>query len=214
METSARSGHAARFAWVVVALSALWAITVIAGPTDNAAPAAKGSAAIASISPDPPITSRAAALGADDDPRLPTPEAVPAPEVVRPVSVLGRIQIPTIGLDANLFDQITTASIDLGPSHWPGSAPIGGIGNAIIAGHRVTHSAPFHDLDRLRAGDPITLMDSGGTAYTYTVTESFVVSPDSLWITDQTPERTLTLFTCHPLHSAEQRLVIRAALTS
>ncbi|MEP6623182.1 MAG: class E sortase [Acidimicrobiia bacterium] len=141
-----------------------------------------------------------------------TPEDVPDPSVIRPISIVGRIQIPKIGLDAELRDQITQQSIDLGPSHWPGTALPGGYGNAVIAGHRNSHTAPFHDTASLTVGDAITLVDAAGRAFTYHVTEMFVVDPSAVWITEQKPGHTLTLFTCHPLGSSAQRLVIRATL--
>jgi sortase A len=143
---------------------------------------------------------------------LPTPEDVPDPSVIRPIGFVGRIQIPKIGLDAELRDQITQQSIDLGPSHWPGTAMPGGYGNAVIAGHRNSHTAPFHDAANLVTGDPITLVDALGRSFTYHVTEMFVVDPTAMWITEQTPGHTLTIFTCHPLGSSAQRLVIRATL--
>ncbi len=146
------------------------------------------------------------------DTTLLTPEDVPDPSVIRPIAIIGRIQIPKIGLDAELRDQITQQSIDLGPSHWPGTATPGGYGNAVIAGHRNSHTAPFHDTANLVAGDAITLVDAAGHAFTYHVTEMFVVQPSAIWITEQTPGHTLTLFTCHPLGSSAQRLVIRATL--
>ena len=141
------------------------------------------------------------------------PADVPAPDIILPVQVMGRIRIPKIGLDTDLRDQITQESIDLGPSHWPGTAAPGGFGNAVIAGHRNSHSAPFHDVGNLRPGDFVDLVDGGGQVFHYVVTEMFVVTPDAVWITEQTPGRTLTLFTCHPLGSAAERLVIRATLT-
>lgn len=140
------------------------------------------------------------------------PADVPARDVILPIQVMGRIRIPKIGLDTELRDQITQESIDLGPSHWPGTAAPGGFGNAVIAGHRNSHSAPFHDVGNLAPGDTIDLVDAGGQVFHYVVSETFVVTPDAVWITEQTPGRTLTLFTCHPLGSAAQRLVIRAAL--
>lgn len=148
-----------------------------------------------------------------EDTTLQTPEDVPDPSVRRPISVIGRIGIPTIGVYADLRDQITQESIDLGPSHWPGTAGPGGFGNAVIAGHRSSHSAPFHDLGNLTPGDPIVLTDTAGRQFVYKVTELFVVKPDAMWIADQTAGHTLTLFTCHPIGSAAERLVVRAALT-
>ena len=148
-----------------------------------------------------------------EDTTLRQPADVPDPSVRLPITTVGRIQIPKIGLDAELRDQITQESIDLGPSHWPGTADAGGFGNAVIAGHRNSHSAPFHDLANLQLGDTITLVDGLGISYHYTVTEKFVVEPTAMWITDQTPGHTMTIFTCHPLGSSSQRLVVRATLT-
>ena len=147
-----------------------------------------------------------------EDTTLRQPVDVPDPSVRLPIAVMGRIQIPKIGLDADLRDQITQESIDLGPSHWPGTSDPGGFGNAVIAGHRNSHSAPFHDLANLQTGDTITLVGGFGITYHYTVTEMFVVAPTAMWITEQTPGRTLTIFTCHPLGSSSQRLVVRATL--
>jgi LPXTG-site transpeptidase (sortase) family protein len=147
-----------------------------------------------------------------EDTTLHTPEHVPDPWVRRPIQLIGRIRIPTIGLDTELRDQITQESIDLGPSHWPGTAAPGGFGNAVIAGHRSSHSAPFHDLANLHAGDPIIVADTTGRSFTYSVTEMFVVGPDALWIAQQTPGHTLTIVTCHPIGSAAERLVVRATL--
>ncbi len=146
------------------------------------------------------------------DTTLLVPEDVPDPSVRRPIQIIGRIQIPKIGVDTDLRDQITQESIDLGPSHWPGTAAPGGYGNAVIAGHRSSHSAPFHDLGALVAGDAVALSDQAGHVFTYHVTEMFVVNPDAMWIVDQKPGRTLTIFTCHPIGSSAQRLVVRANL--
>ena len=147
-----------------------------------------------------------------EDTTLLNPEDVPDPSVTRPIQIIGRIQIPKIGLDVELRDQITQQSIDLGPSHWPGTAGPGGYGNAVIAGHRNSHSAPFHDAGNLAPGDTITLVAASGARFNYTITETFVVDPSAMWITEQKPGHTLTLFTCHPLGSSSQRLVVRATL--
>ncbi len=148
-----------------------------------------------------------------EDTTLLSPEDVPEPQAILPIQLIGRIQIPKIGLDTDLRDQITQESIDLGPSHWPGTAGPGGFGNAVIAGHRNSHTAPFHDLGNLAPSDTIILV-TGDHTLTYTVTELFVVAPDAVWITEQTPGHNLTLFTCHPLGQSSQRLVVRATLAA
>ena len=147
-----------------------------------------------------------------EDTTLRQPVDVPDPSARLPIATIGRIRIPKIGLDTELRDQITQESIDLGPSHWPGTADSGSFGNAVIAGHRNSHSAPFRDLANLQTGDTITLVGGFGTSYHYTVTEMFVVAPTAMWITEQAPGHTLTIFTCNPLGSSSQRLVVRATL--
>jgi sortase A len=159
-----------------------------------------------------PVPPPAVAPQSVEDTTLHTPEDVPDPSVRRPIQIIGRIQIPKIGLDTELRDQITQESIDLGPSHWPGTAAPGGFGNAVVAGHRNSYSAPFHDFAALRTGDAVVLVDASGRAFTYRITEMFVVNPDAIWITEQTAGHNLTLFTCHPIGSAAQRLVVRATL--
>src|SRR5688500_3127833 len=54
-----------------------------------------------------------------------------APE---PAVVIGTIEIPKLGLAVPLNQGISLHSIDRGPSHWPGTALPGRVGNAVIAG--------------------------------------------------------------------------------
>lgn len=147
-----------------------------------------------------------------EDTTLLQPVDVPAPGVTAPIQVIGRIRIPKLRVDVELRDQITQESIDIGPSHWPGTAAPGGFGNAVIAGHRNSHSAPFRDLGNLGVGDTIELVTAAGRTFSYAITETFVVDPSAMWITEQSPGHTLTLFTCHPLGSSSQRLVVHATL--
>ncbi|MGH9231164.1 MAG: class E sortase [Acidimicrobiales bacterium] len=139
---------------------------------------------------------------------LPNPEAAPADEYApTPDVVHGTLALPSIGVQQDLHEGVTLTAIDRGPSHWPGTAMPGEIGNVVVAGHRVTHTQPFRDLDLLRPGDPLvfTLTDGGRWAYELTGTE--IVAPDAMHIVEQTPEPTATLFACHPKGSAAQRIV-------
>jgi sortase A len=143
-----------------------------------------------------------------------TPIDVPAdPYAKEAIVELGRIAIPKLGLDHKLMNGVTLNNIDQGPSHWPGSAYPGQVGNTVIAGHRVTHSHPFRNLDQLVVGDTI-IVTARGMKATYAVTETFVVFPNQMQIVDQTTTPILTLFACHPPHSAKQRIVVRGALVA
>jgi sortase A len=143
---------------------------------------------------------------------LPTPEPVPAAyDSSRPGAPIGRIRIPAVGVDEVLYDQVTALSIDKGPSHWPGTAMPGQLGNVVIAGHRTSHRSPFLRLGELRPGDDIVFVIGDGT-WTYKVTASEVVSPKALDIVNQHEVSEATLFTCHPPGSGSERLVIHALL--
>ena len=130
-----------------------------------------------------------------------------------PVAEIGSIEIPKIGLSTSLYEGIWLTVLDVGPGHWPGTALPGGYGNAVVAGHRVTHSEPFRHIDELVAGDTIVLADATGR-YTYAVTGSEVVTPDTVDIVTQRPGHTVTLFACHPPGSAAYRYVVFGTLIS
>lgn len=128
-----------------------------------------------------------------------------------PVPAFGMIEIPKIGLVHPIFEGFEESQIHWGPGHWPGSALPGTRGNAVFAGHRVTHTRPFLDIDLLTPGDQITFRTNDGTSI-YEVTEHLIVTPDATWIAQPTPEATVTLFACHPKRSAKQRYVVRGKL--
>jgi sortase A len=130
-----------------------------------------------------------------------------------PVVEIGSIEVPRIGLSASLYEGIWLTVLDVGPGHWRGSAGPGGYGNAVVAGHRVSHSAPFRRIDELVAGDTIVLADATGR-YTYEVTGSEVVTPEAVDIVTQRPGHTVTLFACHPPGSAAYRYVVFGRLVS
>jgi len=113
-----------------------------------------------------------------------------------------------------LHEGVTLTAIDRGPSHWPGTALPGQLGNVVVAGHRTTHSKPFYDLDRLVPGDPLVFTMNDGTVWTYELTSTEIVTPDAMHIVDQTPEHRATLFACHPKGSARERIVAHFRLVS
>jgi len=146
-------------------------------------------------------------------PPLPVPAPLPDQWGTRALVEIGRIQIPKTGVDQTVREGIEQMVIDQGPAHWPGTAAFGGWGNVVLAGHRSTHTEPFLRNAELVPGDEILLSDSTGT-YRYAVSSVEVVPASALWIADQHPGRALTIFTCHPIGSSAERLVVHAELTS
>lgn len=144
--------------------------------------------------------------------QLPVRENAPSnPRENVPVVAIGTVVIPAIGLRHTVYQGIWLTVIDHGPGHWPGTAMPGQLGNAVFPGHRVTHSHPFIDLDRLHPGDEIRMEMHYGT-FTYRVRDTVIVRPTDMWVTDQHQRGELTLIACHPKHSARQRIVVRADL--
>jgi LPXTG-site transpeptidase (sortase) family protein len=144
---------------------------------------------------------------------LPTNAPPPSdPWVRRTPTEIGRIMIPAIGVNQPVFEGVDQAAFAHGVGHWPGSAAPGGWGNAVFGGHRTTQTHPFLDTDKLHAGDHVTFVMQNGWTFVYSVTRVFVVPQTALWIADQKPGRTLTMFTCNPKGSATQRLVTSGKL--
>ncbi|MFM8529807.1 MAG: sortase [Ilumatobacteraceae bacterium] len=138
---------------------------------------------------------------------LPRPENVPPPNSSVPLNQIGTMEIPKIAITKPMFEGVTMPTLDKGPGHWPGTAMPGKLGNVVVAGHRVSHDHPFRDLHKLKPGDEIVYNIDGGR-YVYLVRETKIVYPDALWIVEQTPEKTTTLFACHPKGSTKQRIVV------
>ena len=120
---------------------------------------------------------------------------------------IGRIEIPRMKLDTTMVEGVSLPTLDNGPGHWPGTAMPGHLGNVVIAGHRVSGPKPFYDIDKLQPGDPVTFVVDGGR-YVYTVRETKIVKPNAMWILSQHPEKTATLFACHPKGSTRFRIVV------
>ncbi len=137
---------------------------------------------------------------------IPTPP--PAERAPEPLVKVGEIQIPRIGLVHPIYEGVSLTVVDHGPGHWPGSALPGQLGNTVFAGHRVTHSHPFRNVDQLVPGDEVIFKTADGEFH-YKVTKTEIVNAKDTWIVTPTPDATMTLFACHPPGSAKQRIVIR-----
>ena len=146
---------------------------------------------------------------------LPVPERAPSnPRAATPRVQHGQLEIPSIGLSQPFFEGVTLTSIDRGPSHWPGSAMPGELGNVVIAGHRTTHSRPFWDLDRVQPGDELIFTMLDGDRFVYTLDRLEIVPASGIHIIDQGYAYTATLFGCHPKGSARYRIVGHFSLAS
>jgi sortase A len=126
---------------------------------------------------------------------------------------IGRIRIPSIGVNMVVVQGTDESALMNGPGHYPATPLPGADGTVGIAGHRTTYLAPFRHLDDVHAGDRITLSMPYGT-FGYRVERIRIVPSDALWITDRVGYDRLVLSACHPLYSATHRIVAFARLVS
>lgn len=139
--------------------------------------------------------------------------APPAPRAVKNLVTMGRLRIPRLGLDAIVYEGDTLDVIDHGPGHYPSSPLPGRKGNVVIAGHRVTKTRPFRNLDTLQPGDQaIFNLPDGEHVYEFTGHE--IVTPDRVDVVAQTSDYRATMFACHPPGSAKFRIVAYWKLVS
>jgi sortase A len=124
---------------------------------------------------------------------------------------LGRIRMRSIGVNSVVVAGTDTASLRLGPGHYPGTPLPGSPGTVAIAGHRTTYGAPFRHVDKLARGDRIELKMPYGT-FTYAVDHRRIVLPTATWVTRRVGHDQLILSACHPPYSAAKRIVVFARL--
>ncbi len=124
--------------------------------------------------------------------------------------VLGRIEIPRIGVSAIVREGDDDATLALAVGHVPGTARPGERGNMVFAGHR---DSLFRALRHIRVDDVIHVRTLGG-GYTYRVDSTEVVKPRETRVLGPTADAVLTLVTCYPfgyLGRAPDRFVVRAS---
>ena len=136
-----------------------------------------------------------------------------------------RLRIPSLDLRTMVVEGVGIDDLRKGPGHypecrrgferpfctdfeemWPGEN-----GRVIVSGHRTTYGAPFYNLNQLKPGDEV-ITDTDWGNFTYEVTKSEIVRPDSLAIAIQKDRAEIVLTTCNPRFSAAQRLIVYARL--
>lgn len=70
---------------------------------------------------------------------------------------IGRLEIPSIGLDKVVLQGTQTGTLQRGPGHYPETPFPGEKGTVGIAGHRTTYQAPFRNINEISDGDEIRL---------------------------------------------------------
>lgn len=142
-------------------------------------------------------------------PQTEPPPAPQAPPEVAAGDLIGRIEIPRLGLSAVVVEGIGRRDLRRAVGHIPGTALPGQPGNAAIAGHRDTFFRPLKDI----AVDDVILLTTQWGEFRYRVVWSQMTTPDDVAVLDPTPNDALTLVTCYPFYyvgPAPDRFIVRA----
>jgi sortase A len=124
---------------------------------------------------------------------------------------VGRLRVPRLGLNIVVVDGTDDHSLKQGPgldrrTYMPGEGQL-----VYIAGHRTTYLAPFAHIERMKAGDPISLEVPYGT-FRYRVFKHRVVDSGELAVLRSHGQEIVELQACHPRFFASQRYIVYARL--
>lgn len=126
--------------------------------------------------------------------------------------ISGIIEIPNIKVSAAILEGTDDKALKYSVGHYPETAQPGEVGNCVLLGHRnYLYGHFFRRLDELEKGDEI-IIKKDENIYTYIVSESFVVSPEDVWVLDQTSGSIITMITCTPIGTYTDRLIVRGVL--
>lgn len=151
---------------------------------------------------------------------------------------IANLYIPRLGSDYRftIVQGVDDASLEKGPGHYPTTQLPGQVGNFAVAGHRVGKGEPFLNLDQLRPGDAV-VVETESTWFVYRVKGDVstgdlsapgtdgvpgreIVAPTDVGVVDPVPsqpsvkptEALMTMTTCHPKFTADQRMIVHAVL--
>ena len=119
---------------------------------------------------------------------------------------IGRIIVPRLGLKMVFVNGTDTSTLEKGPgrqlsTYMPGEGKL-----IYIAGHRTTYLAPFSAIDKLRAGDSVTLEVPYGT-FQYKITGHTIVAANDLAVLKSHGREVVALQACHPRFFASERYI-------
>jgi sortase A len=137
-----------------------------------------------------------------------TPQPIPTPGPGQPT----RLQIPAIGVDAQIVPGDSWDQLKKGVGHHIGSANPGERGNLVLSAHNDVFGEIFRHLDQLQPGDEI-LLYSGSQRYRYTISERRLVAPTQVDVMASTNEPAVTLISCYPYLIDNQRIVVFGQLS-
>ncbi|MFD0586409.1 class D sortase [Paenibacillus sp. GCM10027627] len=142
------------------------------------------------------------------------PSAAPEPTQEAPkLNAIATIKIPSIKLKLPVLEGATQKNMKYAAAHLKETTPIGGVGNAAIAAHRMRAKGKlFNRLNEVKVGDKIVI-DTKAKTFTYTVTKVSIVEPTDVSVLNYNKtDKRLTLITCDPVVNPTHRLIVHAEM--
>ena len=136
--------------------------------------------------------------------------------VSQPITPGYWLNIPRLDMHTQIYTGMSISELNKGVWLIPSTSTPDNGSNTVVAGHRFTYTNPqgiFYYLDKVQLDDRITV-DWLGTEYTYKVVNIEVVPPTEISVQNPTQTARFTLYTCTPLLTAKDRLVVQADLIS
>ena len=134
-----------------------------------------------------------------------------------------KLSIPSIQVDVPVIENINwqnpneyLEALRRGAIHFKNTSLPNQGGNIVVSAHSFgnenyagSYDSIFEDLDRLNENDLIYVRYQNKN-YTYKVIEKKIVEPQDLSVIEDSKEEFLTLITCYPVGTIDERLVVKA----
>lgn len=149
--------------------------------------------------------------------------ALTAPQNIKPGNWIRveslNIEVPLV-ISESIEDKDVLAALMHGTALYPNGILPGRLGNVFVSGHssgnalQGKYPLAFVNINKLQPGQQVNI-DYAGTRYTYAFTHSQVVKPDpNFRVLSDRPVPTLTLMTCTPIGTSQNRLLQYFELTN
>jgi len=121
--------------------------------------------------------------------------------------------IPSIQVDEVVIESDAPEAVDWGVWRRPQTSTPDKGGNTVLVAHRFAYSAgaTFYHLDKMEVGEKFAVFWND-EEYIYEVFDIGVVPATAIEIEDNTAEPMMTLYTCTPIWTSVDRLVVKANL--
>ena len=135
--------------------------------------------------------------------------AADSPHPVAIAGLVGRIEIPRIGVSAIILEGTSNKTLRRAVGHISGTALPGQRGNIGLSGHRDTFFRPLRNIRR----DDIITLTTMLEQHHYRVLSTQIGSPNNVAVLYSGEAEILTLVTCYPFYfigSAPERFIVKA----